>query len=82
MDLGPERPIIDQFGDDGIKQTVAHYYAITAELWGAGPSLETYIGAHVHRTALIAAIQARFDQIPLLLTPVSVDIAAKNSEHR
>lgn len=67
-----------QLGDEQLRRALENYFTAAAELWGSHPTLDTYIQGHVRRNDLVRRIQHRFQDLPLLLTPVSAEPAPEH----
>jgi amidase len=67
-DLGGLLPAVRALGGEAINTSLDLGFEVVAEAWGA-IDLETYIGGHVRRTALIAEMQALLSKYPALIMP-------------
>ena len=67
-------PQIRAVGGEAINRSIDLGYEIQAEAWGT-PDLQTYIGGHLRRTALIAEMQALLETYGALLMPAAGAIA-------
>jgi amidase len=68
-------PLVEQVGDDGMKGAAANYYTVAQDWWGPSPGLEDYMNGYARRGTLIARLQAFMEDIPLVLLPVSAELA-------
>ncbi|MFJ5231333.1 amidase [Kitasatospora sp. NPDC088391] len=72
-DFRPSMPMVEQIGDEGVRTSLKLSFAAAAEVWGAAPSLATYIHGWSRRAALITELQQLLGRERLLLTPVSAE---------
>lgn len=77
MDFKEAMPLVEQYGDEGIKKGVKHFFEVTEEFWGKDPSLSDYIKGYSRRGTLIYKLQEFLQTHPLLLLPVSTEQAFK-----
>ncbi|KKB37489.1 Indoleacetamide hydrolase [Bacillus thermotolerans] len=75
MEFKQVMPLVEQLGDDGMKQAAKHYYAVSEEWWGKDPSLSDYMKGYARRGTLIYRLQEFMQAYPLLLMPVSAEQA-------
>ncbi|KUN88117.1 amidase [Streptomyces griseoruber] len=68
------QPMIEQFGDDGIKTSLAGMYSVSADMWGAAPGLDAYIRGWARRGTLIRKLQEMLADNTIILTPVSAEV--------
>jgi len=68
-------PLVEQVGDEGMKKTAAHYYAVARDWWGDAPSLVDYMNGYARRGTLIVRLQRFLVDCPLILLPVSAEQA-------
>jgi amidase len=68
-------PLVEQVGDDGMKGAAANYYTVAQDWWGPSPGLEDYMNGYARRGTLIARLQAFMEDVPLVLLPVSAELA-------
>ncbi|MFI9766462.1 amidase [Streptomyces sp. NPDC052415] len=64
---------IDQFGDDGVRVSLASSFAAAAEIWGEQPTLTDYIRGYARRGTLISRLQQFLGQDRIVLTPVAAE---------
>ncbi|MFE6359009.1 amidase [Streptomyces sp. NPDC057806] len=64
---------IDQFGDDGVRVSLASSFAAAAEIWGGQPTLTDYIRGYARRGTLISRLQQFLGQDRIVLTPVAAE---------
>ncbi len=69
-DLRGLLPAVHALGGEQIVRSLEHGYSVQREMWGA-PDLETYVGGHVRRSALIAEMQALLERYPVIVMPAS-----------
>ncbi|WP_027008542.1 amidase [Conexibacter woesei] len=67
-DLGGMLPAVRALGGEAINTSLDLGFEVVREAWGE-VGLETYIGGHVRRTALIAEMQALLTKYPALIMP-------------
>lgn len=60
-----------ELGGKDLRQSLEHNFAVSEAVWGASPSLETFVRAHTRRNELLSQLESRLLEIPLLLTPAS-----------
>lgn len=75
-DLRTILPMIEKLGDEKTKLNLKYNYEIYEEIWGK-PDLETFQQGYARRGTLIKQLQQFLEEYPLLLTPVSAEIAFK-----
>jgi amidase len=68
-------PMVEQFGDDGMKRAAEHYYKVRAELIGEEPGLPDYIRGYGRRATLMRQLSEFMDRYSTILTPVSAEQA-------
>ena len=68
-------PFVEQVGDDAIRKAAAHYYAVSKEWWGSAPGLVDYMTGYARRATLIAGLHSFLEKCPLVLLPVSAELA-------
>jgi amidase len=73
-------PVVEQMGDDGIRQAAAYYYAVAAEWWGSQPGLGEYLTGYARRGTLMRMLSEFMAQYPLVLLPVSAEQAFAQDE--
>ncbi|MFD4244561.1 amidase [Streptomyces sp. NPDC058525] len=64
---------IERFGDDSVRVSLTSSFAAAAEIWGACPTLDTYIKGYARRGTLISRLQQYLGQDRILLTPVCAE---------
>ena len=72
---GRSCPLVEQVGDEGMKETAKNYYAVSSEWWGNQPSLTDYMNGYARRGALIRMLGTFMQQYPIVLMPVSAEQA-------
>lgn len=73
-DLRGMMPMIEQLGDHKTKLNLQYNYKIYEEIWGT-PDLETFKQGYARRGTLIKQLQQCLEEYPLLLMPVSAEVA-------
>lgn len=68
-------PLVAQSGDPSIIRAAGYYYEIVAQMWGKAPTLENYINGYARRNTLIRDLQQRMSRYPLILLPISSELA-------
>ncbi|MEH7379314.1 amidase family protein [Bacillus sp. JJ1533] len=68
-------PVVEQYGDEGMKKAAFNYFANAKEWWGDNPGLSDYIKGYARRGTLIVQLQEFLQKYPLLLMPVSTEQA-------
>ncbi|ARK29897.1 amidase family protein [Halalkalibacter krulwichiae] len=68
-------PLVEQYGDEGMKKAAFHYFSNAKEWWGEEPKLSDYIKGYSRRGTLIVQLQEFLQEYPILLMPVSTDQA-------
>ncbi|WP_246009561.1 amidase family protein [Brevibacillus fluminis] len=74
-DFRTAMPLVEQFGDEEIKQSAKNFFAIGEEWWGAAPQLSDVLRGYARRGALIVQLQQIMEDYPLLLLPSSAEQA-------
>jgi amidase len=83
-------PLVEQFGDEGIRQSAKNFFAAGEEWWGPAPQPSDILSGYTRRGALIVQLQQFLEKYPLLLLPNSAeqafeqdaDIASIERAHR
>jgi amidase len=68
-------PMVEQFGDDGIKRAAQHYYQVRAEMFGEEPGLTRYMTGYGRRWTLIRQLSEFMERYSTILLPVSSEQA-------
>lgn len=68
-------PVIEEFGDKGMKLAAKYYSAIAEESWGSTPNIQTFMKGFNRRGILISKLEQFMQDYPLLLLPVSAEQA-------
>lgn len=68
-------PLVDEIGDNGMKQAASNYYAVSAEWWGEQPSLTDYMNGYARRGTLIRMLGEFMERYSTVLLPVSAEQA-------
>lgn len=68
-------PLVEQVGDEAIKQAMRDCYEVVADWHGAEPSLVDFISGYARRGTLIELLSVFMDEFPLVLLPVSTEQA-------
>jgi len=66
---------MSELGGDQLRGSLANNFAIAEPTWGASPTLETFVQGYTRRNELLSQLEARFIDVPLLLTPASAALA-------
>lgn len=68
-------PLVEQVGDEGMRQAAENYYAVAADWWGPQPKLADYINGYARRGTLIRELGEFMQRYPVVLLPVSAEQA-------
>lgn len=68
-------PLVEQFGDEDIKQSAKNWFAVNEEWWGDAPQLSDLLSGYQQRGALIVQLQQFLEEYPLILLPNSAEQA-------
>jgi amidase len=68
-------PLVEEVGDNGMKQAAANYYAVSSEWWGDQPSLTDYMNGYARRGSLIRTLGEFMERYSTVLLPVSAEQA-------
>jgi amidase len=68
-------PLVEEIGDEGMKQCAANYYAVSSEWWGTQPSLTDYMNGYARRGTLIRMLGEFMERYSTILLPVSAEQA-------
>ncbi|MEK3937265.1 amidase family protein [Sporosarcina sp. FSL W7-1349] len=74
-DFRQAMPLVEQFGDEEIKQSAKNWFTVNEEWWGEAPQLSDILGGYQQRGALIVQLQQFLEKYPLLLLPNSAEQA-------
>lgn len=66
-------PLVDQVGDEGMKECARGYYAAAAEWHGEKPTLEQLMRGYARRSTLIEMLSVFMDDNPIVLLPISAE---------
>ncbi|MET0332401.1 MAG: amidase family protein [Dyella sp.] len=65
------RPQIERDGDAAIRTWINFNYEVASEWWGRSPSLDDYMNGYARRGTLIAQLQAKLEEYPVVILPVT-----------
>ena len=68
-------PLVEEVGDEDLKQSAKNWLALNEEWWGAAPQLSDLLAGYARRGALIVQLQQFLEEHPLLLLPNSAEQA-------
>lgn len=68
-------PLVEQVGDENIKQSAKNFFAAGEEWWGAEPQLSDVLSGYTRRGTLMVQLQHFLEEHPLLLLPSSAEQA-------
>jgi amidase len=68
-------PLVEEVGGEGMQLAAATYYTAAKEWWGDSPDRDTYMNGYARRGTLIAELQKLLVEFPVVLMPVSAELA-------
>lgn len=74
-------PSIERDGDASIKAWISYNYEVAAEMWGRQPSLADYMNGYARRARLIASLQQKLQNHPVILMPVASEEPFLHGQH-